>query len=160
MPHIGPVDVVVAFALAVRRFGFGRALLGAVVVAVGIQPLLPPVPCSCLGPVLRRCDHGWRRVGMMRSDLKNLLSEQEIHRSEHLAFSDDLAAVGFTASDGVTVTAFATADMYVAWTIHEDLGPSRGCAVYVGRSPPDLGLDAPEWTEDLEELGPGEITCR
>ena len=43
-------------------------------------------------------------VSAMKSDLKNLATQEEIYYSDHLAYTTSLTNMGFAQSDGVTVT--------------------------------------------------------
>jgi prepilin-type N-terminal cleavage/methylation domain-containing protein len=67
----------------------------------------------------------------MKSDLKNLASQQEIYYSDHYTYSSSLADLGFVATDGVTI---ATAGDELGWNanaIHSGM-TGEGCNVYYG----------------------------
>lgn len=154
----GPLEIVLGALLSIRRFGFGRTLLGGVALAIGIQPLLPPVSCGCFQPLLRRCDRTPPYAAAMRSDLKNLASQQEIYYSDVFRYSDDPAVLAFTHSDGVEMVIRAEDDGWVARATHVALGDEKACAMYYGRA---LWLDddSAEWTALLSKAQPGELVC-
>lgn len=165
MFSVGPIDLLVALLLSVRRFGPGRTLLGAVGLSMALQPLLPPVPCGCFRPLLRRCDYTARFDAAMKSDLNNLASQQEIFRDDARRYSSDPEALGFVTSSGVTVVIEATDDAWVAWATHAALGDAEGCMMRLGSDRPsgrgrsELGSEAPDWSPELGDLEAGRIVC-
>ena len=70
----------------------------------------------------------------MKSDLKNLASQEEIYYSDHDAYTSSATDL-FTNSEGVEITVHATQKGWAAWATHAALGPSEGCAIYYGESP-------------------------
>ena len=88
----------------------------------------------------------------MKSDLKNLASQQEIYYSDAYAYSDAAATLGFVSSDGVTVTIGATSSGWSATAYHTALGTGEGCAIYYGTvaTPP---------TAPASPGQPGELAC-
>jgi len=142
----GPIDLLITALLAARRFGFGRTLLASIMLSPVYLWSLPPVPCSCLGPMFRRCSNDRRYSVALRSDLKNLASQQEIYFSDFGVYSADLAALGLVPSRGVLLTIFASRDSWGARATHEALGEDRGCVLFVGEEAPaglGLGRDVP-----------------
>lgn len=91
----------------------------------------------------------------MKSDLKNLASQQEIYYSNHYTYSSDLDDLGFSHSDGVVIVAFqASSTGWAAHVTHKGIGEdeTRGCAVFYGdESSPVSGAWAP--------TRPGQISC-
>ena len=71
-------------------------------------------------------------VSTMKSDLKNLASQQEIYYSDdNYVYSTDQAALGFSASDGVTVSVgAANSTGWSASATHS--GTASGCDVFYG----------------------------
>ena len=71
-------------------------------------------------------------ISTMKSDLKNLASQQEIYYSDdNYTYTTDQAALGFSASDGVTVTVSeATAVGWGASASHS--GTTSACGVFYG----------------------------
>jgi len=111
------------------------------------------VPCSCLGPMFRRCTNDRGYSAALRSDLKNLASQQEIYFSDFGGYSADLAALGLVPSQGVLLTLFASQDAWGARATHEALGENRACVLFVGaQSPAGLGLGG--------EVPAGELICQ
>lgn len=152
MTLTGPIDVLVTFLLAVRRFGLGRTLLASILLAPVYSWSLPPVPCTCIRTPFRRCAPSRAYMSAVKSDLKNLASQQEIYFSDVGSYSADFAALGFTPSVGVEVTLLATADSWVARATHSARGAGEFCAIHWGDEPPSrLGLD--------DGQRPGEIVC-
>ncbi len=125
---------------------------------VGFFPALmwamPAQPCGCLRVPFQRCSSYGRDVAYgaaIRSDLKNLASQQEIYFSDHETYSADPVQLGFTHSDGVEVTVFASQDGWSARATHAALEQSKSCAIYVGAAPVPI--------EQLEGAEPGELAC-
>ncbi|HUF76733.1 MAG TPA: prepilin-type N-terminal cleavage/methylation domain-containing protein [Longimicrobiales bacterium] len=91
----------------------------------------------------------------MKSDLKNLASQQEIYYADHYTYSNVLANLGFTQSEGVTVTPSAVSTSgWAATAIHSALtGANDGCAIYYGTvaTVPAVGTTTPSQS--------GEIAC-
>ena len=70
-------------------------------------------------------------ISAMKSDLKNLMSQQEIYYSDHYTYADDTDALDFQASEGVTVTiGTANSTGYSATASHQ--GTDKICAVFYG----------------------------
>jgi len=149
----GPIDILITLFLAVRRFGLRRVLYASILLSPAYIYSLPPVPCGCIRPLFRRCAP-FERVyeASVRSDLKNLASQQEIYWSDNETFSADLKALGFVASNGVRLTVVAGPDSWSARATHDALGNEMQCAIYWGETPPvELGFD--------EDAVAGEIVC-
>jgi hypothetical protein len=85
-------------------------------------------------------------VAAMRSDLKNLASQQEIYFSDHRTYSADPVALAFVTSDGVVVQVEATLTGWTARAWHEGLGAGVACVMWYGDAPHRMrtdGGDAP-----------------
>jgi prepilin-type N-terminal cleavage/methylation domain-containing protein len=67
----------------------------------------------------------------MKSDLKNLASQQEIYYSDHFTYSSSLTDLGFVATDGVTVTTVGDPDGWNAFAVHAAM-TGEGCNIYYG----------------------------
>jgi prepilin-type N-terminal cleavage/methylation domain-containing protein len=89
----------------------------------------------------------------MKSDLKNLASQQEIYYSDTYLYSNDRLDLGFVNSDGVNVAiAQATGSGWSATAYHTALGTAEGCAIWYGTvASTALSPGAPGQ--------PGEIAC-
>ncbi len=88
----------------------------------------------------------------MKSDLKNLASQQEIYYSDAYAYSSVMADLAFTNSDGVIVTPTnVSSSGWAASATHAALGTAEGCAIYYGTSTAPTTPTAPSQ--------PGEIAC-
>jgi prepilin-type N-terminal cleavage/methylation domain-containing protein len=71
-------------------------------------------------------------IAAAKADLRNLASLQEVYYNSHYLFASDLTDVGFTNSEGITVTvAEATNAGWAASAVHAGL-PSESCAMYHG----------------------------
>ena len=70
----------------------------------------------------------------MKSDLKNLASQQEIYYSDEYAYTATATLLGFVSSDGVTVAIpQATVDGWAATAVHAAMtGANDGCTIYYG----------------------------
>ncbi len=87
----------------------------------------------------------------MKSDLKNLASQQEIYYSDDYSYSAVAANLAFTNSDGVTVTIAASSSGWSASAWHAALGTTEGCAMYYGTATAPAAPIAP--------TQPGEVAC-
>ncbi len=68
----------------------------------------------------------------MKSDLKNLASQQEIYYSDEYAYTATQADLSFVASDAVTVVVSgAVATGWAATAVHAAM-PTEGCSIYYG----------------------------
>ncbi len=87
----------------------------------------------------------------MKSDLKNLASQQEIYYSDTYAYTNTIASLGFVTSDGVGVTmTVANATGWNAIATHAALAGTEGCGIYYGDAA-SVSLGAPS--------APGEMGC-
>lgn len=88
----------------------------------------------------------------MKSDLKNLASQQEIYYADNYSYTTSTSDLAFTNSEGVTV-AFdeATTSGWAAHATHSALGSTQGCAIYYGNA------TAP--TSPTTPSNPGEVKC-
>jgi len=131
--------------LASVRLGLGP-ILTAFVLFVGVGILAVPA-CGC-----STREKAYQAA--MKSDLKNLASQQEIYFSDYGRYSTEPEALGFVNSDGVHVQIVLGGDGWAATTIHDALGTREGCAIYVGTSAPDVLTGG-----GLRPERPGEPLC-
>jgi prepilin-type N-terminal cleavage/methylation domain-containing protein len=68
----------------------------------------------------------------MKSDLKNLASQQEIYYSDNYSYSADATLLEFVDSEGVNVAITAGTDGWGASATHSALQTTEGCGVYYG----------------------------
>jgi type IV pilus assembly protein PilA len=87
----------------------------------------------------------------MKSDLKNLASQQEIYYADNYAYTNSATALTFVASDGVTVGIGSSASGWSASATHSALGGTEGCAIYYGTATAPASPVAP--------TAPGEVAC-
>ena len=88
----------------------------------------------------------------MKSDLKNLASQQEIYYSDWYTYSTDAAALGFVESNGVNVTVSeGTGTGWNATATHDALTATEGCEIFYGSAANPAGPGA--------ATSPGEIAC-
>jgi prepilin-type N-terminal cleavage/methylation domain-containing protein len=87
----------------------------------------------------------------MKSDLKNLASQQEIYYSDNYSYSASAADLAFTNSDGVIVTPTASSSGWSATAYHMALGTGEGCALFYGTAAAPSAPAAP--------TQPGEVAC-
>ena len=66
----------------------------------------------------------------MKSDLKNLASQQEIYYSDEYSYTNNTTSLGFVSTEGVNVTITATTDGWSGSNTHSGLATSEGCAIY------------------------------
>ena len=87
----------------------------------------------------------------MKSDLKNLASQQEIYYSDEYSYTNNTTSLGFVSSDGVLVGITGVTDGWSAHATHSALGATQGCAIYYG------GGTAP--ATPVVPTQPGEMAC-
>ena len=88
----------------------------------------------------------------MKSDLKNLASQQEIYYADAYSYTTTTASLSFTNSDGVTVASAASSSGWSASVIHAALGSAEGCVIYYGTAAtPTVG--------SATASSPGEVSC-
>jgi prepilin-type N-terminal cleavage/methylation domain-containing protein len=69
----------------------------------------------------------------MKSDLKNLASQQEIYYADEYSYTTSTTNLGYVASDAVNVTIAAGATGWSATATHDALtSGTQGCAIYYG----------------------------
>ena len=68
----------------------------------------------------------------MKSDLKNLASQQEIYWTDVYSYTANTTSLGFVTSEGVNVTITAGTDGWSASNTHSALATTEGCAIYYG----------------------------
>ncbi len=88
----------------------------------------------------------------LKSDLKNLASQQEIYYSDEYSYTTSQTGLTFVESDGSNVVIGASStDGWSATATHDGLGSDEGCAMYYGSA------SAP--TDPLTPSAPGELAC-
>ncbi len=89
----------------------------------------------------------------MKSDLKNLASQQEIYYSDNYTYTNNETNLGFVQSEAVNIAIAATTSGWSATATHDALGTGLGCAIYYGTvaSPP---------TAPAAPTAAGEILCK
>lgn len=89
----------------------------------------------------------------LKSDLRNLATQQEIYYSENYDYTDVTADLGFVQSEGVTVALGSVSSTgWNATATHRGLGTDEGCAVFHGTAAaPTVGSETP--------TAPGAVVC-
>ncbi len=87
----------------------------------------------------------------MKSDLKNLASQQEIYYSDTYAYTNSIALLTFVTSQGVNAVITPGTDGWSASVTHSALGTGEGCAIYYGSG------TAP--TAPIKPVAVGAIAC-
>jgi type IV pilus assembly protein PilA len=88
----------------------------------------------------------------MKSDLKNLASQQEIYYSDWYTYSTSATALGFVESNGVNVAIGVGASTgWSASATHDALTATEGCTIYYASA---AALATP-----ATPTSPGEIAC-
>ena len=88
----------------------------------------------------------------MKSDLKNLASQQEIYYSDNYTYGPAATTVGFVNSDGVIVNLGSISSSgWAASATHLAIGALEGCAIYYGTATPPGGPTTPSQM--------GEVAC-
>jgi hypothetical protein len=121
----GALDYTVLLGVVVRRCGLVRTLLLVMSLFVLAAAAIP-----------KTCGSREKAYSAaMKSDLKNLASQEEIYHSDNYAYSASPSELAFVNSDGVTVTIVAGRSWWAASATHAALGTAEGCAIYFGNSP-------------------------
>ncbi len=68
----------------------------------------------------------------MKSDLKNLASQQEIYYADAYSYTTSTTGLSFVQSQGVLVAITASTSGWSATAYHTALGTALGCAIYYG----------------------------
>ena len=89
----------------------------------------------------------------MKSDLKNLASQQEIYYSDAYSYSTVTTDLAFTNSDAVNVAIGAGSSGWAASATHTALGSGEGCAIYYGTAPSVMTVGSATPNQ------PGEVAC-
>jgi len=80
----------------------------------------------------------------LQADIRNLTAQQELYYATNYSYTSTLADLGFVTSQGVTVSATASASGWSATSKHDALGSDKGCAVYFGSATaPTIGGMSP-----------------
>ncbi len=87
----------------------------------------------------------------MKSDLKNLASQEEIYYADNYSYTTNTTTLAFSNSEGVNVAIGATTSGWDASATHSALGSAQGCAIYYGTA------TAP--TSPTTPTLPGEMKC-
>jgi type II secretion system protein G len=87
----------------------------------------------------------------MKSDVKNLASQQEIYYADNYAYTTSTVDLAFVESEGVNVAMTASTSGWSATATHDALGAAAGCAIYYGTA------TAP--TTPTTPSAPGEVAC-
>ena len=88
---------------------------------------------------------------VMKSDLKNLASQQEIYYADAYSYTSSDPGLQFTSSSGVTVASAATSSGWSASVIHAALGTTEGCVIFYGTAASPTG--------PTTSTAPGEVVC-
>lgn len=75
-------------------------------------------------------------ISAAKADLRNLASQEEVYYNDNYTYTSDLAAVGFTNSEGITVTVAEASN--TGWSASAvPLGmPGDACALFHGDASP------------------------
>ena len=138
---IGVLDLTIAALYLGRRVGIVRAALW----TFGLCIL-------AAGGMSTNCSRERAYVAAIKSDLKNLASQEEIYYADQYAYTSSFEDLGFVPSQGVTIVLYSSQTGWTAWATHAALGPSEGCALYYGDA------STPTFAE-VEPSAPGEIAC-
>ncbi|MFC1660845.1 type IV pilin protein [Gemmatimonadota bacterium] len=88
----------------------------------------------------------------MKSDLKNLASQQEIYYADNYTYTTSTTNLGYVESEAVNVGITASSSGWSATATHDALGASLGCAIYYGTATAPSSPTAPS--------AAGEVACK
>ena len=89
----------------------------------------------------------------MKSDLKNLASQEEIYYADAYAYTNSTTSLSFTNSEAVNVTINAGSSGWSASATHDALGGSEGCSIYYGQGEAAITIGT------ATPANPGEMAC-
>jgi hypothetical protein len=114
---IGALDLTIAALWLVRRVGLVRIALWTFGLCIFAVALMGPNMCS----------NGREKAyfAAMKSDPKNLASQEEIYYADQSAYTSSFEDLGFVQSYGVTVVLYSSQTGWMAWATHAALGPSE-----------------------------------
>jgi prepilin-type N-terminal cleavage/methylation domain-containing protein len=87
----------------------------------------------------------------MKSDLKNLASQQEIFYADNYSYTTSTVDLGFVESEAVNIGMTSSTSGWSATATHDALGATLGCAIYYGSA------TAP--TSPTTPSAAGEVAC-
>jgi prepilin-type N-terminal cleavage/methylation domain-containing protein len=85
----------------------------------------------------------------MKSDLKNLASQQEIYYADNYSYTTSTTDLAFVQSQGVLVAMTATTSGWSATAYHTALGTTLGCAIYYGSATAPTAPTTPSQAGEL-----------
>ena len=85
----------------------------------------------------------------MKSDLKNLASQQEIYYADNYSYTTSTVDLSFVQSQGVLVAIAATTSGWSATAYHTALGTTLGCAIYYGSATAPTAPTTPSQAGEL-----------
>ena len=85
----------------------------------------------------------------MKSDLKNLASQQEIYYADNYSYTTSTTDLSFVQSQGVLVGLTASTSGWSATAYHTALGSALGCAIYYGSATAPAAPIAPTQAGEL-----------
>lgn len=136
-------DLIFVALYVTRRMSLRRSALCAVGLLVLAVVMTPPI---CSGGR----EHAY--AAAIKSDLKNLASQEEIYYAEHHAYTSSFPDLEFVHSDGVSIVLYASPTGWMAWATHVALEPSQGCVLSYGDAPA-LPL------AEVRSQVPGQMVC-
>lgn len=145
----GVVDYTILTGVIVRRVGLVRTILTALSLFVLAAAVTPPT-CGSREKAY---------TAAMKSDLKNLASQQEIFYSDNYGYSASASELAFVNSDGVTVTIVAGEAWWAASATHAALGTRVGCAIYFGVGDSVQPRAALDGLTPVMPNQPGQVAC-
>lgn len=87
----------------------------------------------------------------MKSDLKNLASQQEIYYADNYTYTTSTTDLGFVDSEAVNVAMTSSSSGWSATATHDALGAAVGCAIYYGTAAAPTAPTTPS--------AAGEVAC-
>jgi len=69
-----------------------------------------------------------------KADLRNLATQQEVYYNTHFTYTSNLADVGFTGSDGITITFGEATNLGWSASAAHAGWPGQSCAIYHGNA--------------------------
>ena len=133
----------------------GFALIEVAMEGLAVSAFLLVVTLFCVQSSIVASDisatRAQSRFDAMRWDLENLADWQALHFDDNATFSNSIAVLRFTPTEGVNISLEASDTGWSGIATFDKLTPGEGCAIHFGNGPLPSGPVTP--------AAPREVSC-